>query len=461
MQRGQPRRSAGPIRSTSPTALLLLTALLSFPLSRRIHLEWWKFVLDAAMVLVGGGVLIWYFAVRPEVSGVAWRSSGATVLSFAYPLASLLRAPRRHHRAAPRARSTGTGWAFGLLVAGVLLSVVADLTFGLIQRETGEREREPRGRRVHDGLPAHDREHGAVLPPPGAADGRHRGLPAPVPAAEPAALRGGRRHLRAAAGRGLQARPRAGDPARGRRPRSSRGSWWCASCSRCGRTSACSPRPPRGRTRPGSARWCSIPPTSSSWWSRTGRSSTSAPPRPGCCATSLTACSACRCSRCSFRTTGSARSGSCATPRQASSVAGPDRVALPPARRLRAPDRDHRHQPARRADGARHRAQHPRRERTAAPPAGAGAPGLPRFAHRPRQPGAVPGPGQPRAGPRAAAGPRHHRAVPRPRRLQEGQRQPRALGGRPAAPVRRRSASSPAPAPPTPWPGSAATNSRS
>jgi len=118
-------------------SLLLLTALLSFPLSRRIHLEWWKFVLDAAMVLVGGGVLVWYFAVRPEVSGLHGEL-GATVLSFAFPLASLLvllgvttvllRGPIDRNL-----------WAFRLLVAGLLLSVVADLTFGLIQRETGER----------------------------------------------------------------------------------------------------------------------------------------------------------------------------------------------------------------------------------------------------------------------------------------------------------------------------------
>mgnify|MGYP003439582831 CR=1 FL=1 len=75
------------------------------------------------------------FLVRPEVSGLHGEL-GATVLSFAFPLASLLvllgvttvllRGPIDRNL-----------WAFRLLVAGVLLSVVADLTFGLIQSETG------------------------------------------------------------------------------------------------------------------------------------------------------------------------------------------------------------------------------------------------------------------------------------------------------------------------------------
>ena len=116
---------------------LLLTALLAFPLSRRIQLEWWKFALDATMVLVGGGVTIWYFTVRPGASGIP-DQVGAAVLTFAYPLASilvlvgitsvLLRGPIDRNR-----------WAFGTLVAGVLLSVIGDLALGLVRIETGER----------------------------------------------------------------------------------------------------------------------------------------------------------------------------------------------------------------------------------------------------------------------------------------------------------------------------------
>jgi len=118
---------------------LLLVALFAFPLTRRIHLEWWKFVLDAAMVLMGGGVVIWYFTVRPGAPGLPshW---GAAVLTFAYPLASmmvllgittvLLRRPIDRNR-----------WAFGLLVSGVLMSVIGDLLLGLVRIETGERGR--------------------------------------------------------------------------------------------------------------------------------------------------------------------------------------------------------------------------------------------------------------------------------------------------------------------------------
>ncbi len=118
-------------------SILLLTALLAFPLTRRIHLEWWKFVLDATMVVVGGGVMIWYFTVLPGAPGLI-DGIAATVITYAFPLASLLvllgitsvllRGPIDRNR-----------WAFGLLVGGVLLSVIADLTFGLIQVQTGER----------------------------------------------------------------------------------------------------------------------------------------------------------------------------------------------------------------------------------------------------------------------------------------------------------------------------------
>ena len=70
-------------------SMLTLAALLSFPLARRTRMERWKFVLDAAMVLVGGGVAIWYFSIRPtaiaEHNGVA-----VNFFAYAYPLASML-----------------------------------------------------------------------------------------------------------------------------------------------------------------------------------------------------------------------------------------------------------------------------------------------------------------------------------------------------------------------------------
>jgi diguanylate cyclase (GGDEF)-like protein/PAS domain S-box-containing protein len=116
---------------------LMLAGLLAFPLARRIRLEKWKFVLDAALVVVGGAVAIWYFNVRP--SAIATHGSVAvSLLAFAYPLTSLLlllgittvilRGPLDENRT-----------AFTLLVAGTLVSVVADLTFNFVVGETGVR----------------------------------------------------------------------------------------------------------------------------------------------------------------------------------------------------------------------------------------------------------------------------------------------------------------------------------
>ena len=117
-------------------SFLMLASLLSFPLARRIHLEKWKFSLDAALVLVGGAVAIWYFNVR----SAAATTSGVpvTLLAFAYPLANLLvllgittvllRGPLDENRV-----------AFRLLVGAVLVSIVADLTFNLVLIETGAR----------------------------------------------------------------------------------------------------------------------------------------------------------------------------------------------------------------------------------------------------------------------------------------------------------------------------------
>jgi diguanylate cyclase (GGDEF)-like protein/PAS domain S-box-containing protein len=118
-------------------SLLTLTALLSFPLARRTRMERRKFVLDAAMVLVGGGVAIWYFSVRPTTASQE-SSLVVTLLAFAYPLASmlvllgvttvLLRRPIDRNRL-----------AFGLLVTGVSVGVVADLTFNVVQLQVGSR----------------------------------------------------------------------------------------------------------------------------------------------------------------------------------------------------------------------------------------------------------------------------------------------------------------------------------
>ena len=118
-------------------SLLTLTALLSFPLSRRTRLERWKFLLDAAMVLVGGGVAIWYFSVRPTAASQE-SSLVVNLLAFAYPLASML-VLLGVTTVLLRRPIDGNRLAFGLLVTGVSVGVVADLTFNLVQLEVGSR----------------------------------------------------------------------------------------------------------------------------------------------------------------------------------------------------------------------------------------------------------------------------------------------------------------------------------
>ena len=118
-------------------SLLTLTALLSFPLARRTRMERRKFLLDAAMVLVGGGVAIWYFSVRPTAASQE-SNLVVTLLAFAYPLASML-VLLGVTTVLLRRPIDGNRLAFGLLVTGVSVGVVADLTFNIVQLEVGSR----------------------------------------------------------------------------------------------------------------------------------------------------------------------------------------------------------------------------------------------------------------------------------------------------------------------------------
>ena len=68
---------------------LLLTGLLSFPLTRRSEHENRKFLLDAAAVLVGGGTAIWFFVLRPTTQ-VNHLGALASAIALAYPLGDML-----------------------------------------------------------------------------------------------------------------------------------------------------------------------------------------------------------------------------------------------------------------------------------------------------------------------------------------------------------------------------------
>ncbi len=118
-------------------SLFTLIALLSFPLARRTRHEHWKFVLDAAMVVVGGWVAIWFFAVRPTAAA-GEDSLIVMLLAFAYPLASLL-VLLGVTTVLLRRPVDGNRLAFSLLVGGILVSIIADLTFGFVVVDTGHR----------------------------------------------------------------------------------------------------------------------------------------------------------------------------------------------------------------------------------------------------------------------------------------------------------------------------------
>ena len=89
------------------------------------------------MVLVGGAVAIWYFSVRPTAASQE-SSFVVTLLAFAYPLASML-VLLGVTTVLLRRPIDGNRLAFGLLVTGVSVGVVADLTFNLVQLEAGGR----------------------------------------------------------------------------------------------------------------------------------------------------------------------------------------------------------------------------------------------------------------------------------------------------------------------------------
>ena len=118
--------------------VLMMAALLCFPLSRRISLERWKLGLDAAMVLMGGAVVIWFFAIRPAAAATEPGRFLDQVLVFAYPLADMLLL-LAVTTVLLRGPLDGNRLAFGCVLTGIAVSIVADLTFDLVLAETGER----------------------------------------------------------------------------------------------------------------------------------------------------------------------------------------------------------------------------------------------------------------------------------------------------------------------------------
>jgi diguanylate cyclase (GGDEF)-like protein/PAS domain S-box-containing protein len=118
-------------------SFLMLASLLSFPMARRLRVERLKFALDAAIVLIGGGVAIWYFTILPTQNAGEGALSTA-VLAFAYPLASLL-VLYGATTVILRGPLDSNKLAFRLLMIGILVSIVADLAFDLVLLDAGTR----------------------------------------------------------------------------------------------------------------------------------------------------------------------------------------------------------------------------------------------------------------------------------------------------------------------------------
>ena len=114
----------------------VLFAFLSLPLARRVEGEFWKFVIDAAVVMTGGGLMIWYFVLRPSMLETPGQSLLGEWIAVAYPLLALmliygvvtvlLRRPADSRR-----------WAPALLLAGWLIYLGFDLVNDLVTIKGG------------------------------------------------------------------------------------------------------------------------------------------------------------------------------------------------------------------------------------------------------------------------------------------------------------------------------------
>jgi PAS domain S-box-containing protein len=115
--------------------VLGLAGLLSLPLARRVQNEFWKFLLDAGTVVVGGGIAIWYLVIVPtrtyELGGF-W----GTFFALAYPIASLLLLLGVVTAFMRRPAQTNPGTS-ALLLTGLLVYLLCDLANDLTILQVG------------------------------------------------------------------------------------------------------------------------------------------------------------------------------------------------------------------------------------------------------------------------------------------------------------------------------------
>src|SRR3984957_7021395 len=114
---------------------LCVTALLSFPLARRAHLERRKFFFDAVTVLLGGGLAIWRLVLIPT-AGVPTTAAG--FFDLAYPLGDILILTGLT-TVLLRRRHDGRRLAPTLLFGAILLYTLSDLANDLVLKDVGFR----------------------------------------------------------------------------------------------------------------------------------------------------------------------------------------------------------------------------------------------------------------------------------------------------------------------------------
>ena len=103
-----------------------LAGLLAMPLARRVQNEYWKFILDAGTVVVGGGLAIWYLVIIPS-STYQLDGFWGTFWALAYPIASMLLLLGVVTAFMRRPAQTNSGTP-AMLLAGLLLYLVSDLS---------------------------------------------------------------------------------------------------------------------------------------------------------------------------------------------------------------------------------------------------------------------------------------------------------------------------------------------
>jgi signal transduction histidine kinase len=113
---------------------LMLGALLSLPHARRARLEWWKFALDAATVVLGGAVVVWYFVLHPTAATPM--DPRAVLVAFAFPIGDLVLLFGLTTLVLRRT-AEGPSTAFRFLVLAQFSGISADLIGSVLLPATG------------------------------------------------------------------------------------------------------------------------------------------------------------------------------------------------------------------------------------------------------------------------------------------------------------------------------------